>query len=483
MKKNIFLFIIITSCLISCLKNETKEEQDTIVTQEEKADALLNDSNTITDSLYPTATIYAEQGTIVYDQPNKGGKETGIIPYQSNVDIIEHSKKFVSNIENNQNTYDRWLKIVYRSPGTQNTVSGYILDTKINYNHQKKIVVPQDTVLVKNEVEFLEALGSNKILLIDTDTLNLERYYDQLIAEDAMDEETEEQRYQFTGDGNLELIGYKNITLQSIGKPIQFIIENKLNDVLTFTDCSNFIIDGFNFYHKIKSGNCEGKVCVINKSTNGLFINSEFNGSGAIGAYIDNSSNISFNKSKFYNNSRSAITIDNSSDVSVKNSIIYDNDSYILIDINQESAAKQADKTPIKSVQLSNTMFIKNNTSTMLRLDTQYLADLPSKISFSDCMFRNNTLESFINFQKPKSYHTILFIGCEITHNESADEDFNFIYKQGSTDTITFDNSIIQNNQNANAFQVDTSKVRLKNTSINGVMYTNIAEATLDSIQ
>lgn len=484
MKHNLFLIVLLLSVfLVSCLKNETKEQQDAIVTQEEKVDTLLEEKNEFTgDSIIFTATISTKKGLMLQDQPGKEGKEIGIIPYQATVEIIEHTNQFESSVENDKTSYGQWLRIRYSSSSSEATTSGYILDSGLNYNHGIKKEVPQDTVLVKNEIEFLEALASNRIVLIDTDTLNLERYYDQLIINKKTSSKTKEERYEYTPDGNLELIGYTNFTLQSIGKPVQFIIENKLNNVLTITDCSDFIIDGFNFYHKVKAGNCEGKVCVINQSNNGLFINSEFNGSGAIGAYIENSSDITFNKSRFYNNSRSALTIDNSSNLLIENSVIYENDSYILVDINQESAINLEDKKSTESIQLSHTFFVKNNTSAILRLDTQNLSDNPSEINFFNCSFMDNTLESFISFQKPKSYNNILFSYCEIIDNESADEDFNFIYKQGIADTITFEHSTIKNNQNENTFQVDFSKTRLKNTFIDGETHNNMPEEILDSI-
>ena len=122
--------------------------------------------------------INRKKGTQIYKSQNFGSSIIATIPQGAPVNIKEISKKFKQyKTQNNELLNGRWVKVTYNMPNGEE-ISGYILDYFINYYEDiSEFAQVNDTVIVKNEKEFLAALSSHRLIEIEADTLRFDTYF------------------------------------------------------------------------------------------------------------------------------------------------------------------------------------------------------------------------------------------------------------------------------------------------------------------
>ncbi|WP_108869728.1 hypothetical protein [Aquimarina aquimarini] len=468
--KKVILITLLCSSIFSCGKKEKTKDNNEVVKQEE--DFLQDEENIIpNDPAIFEAIVSSKNEISVWNHPSIDSLKIGTLVPKEKVQVTLQTGKFEKiPLDTIQNTYGQWLKINYALPNSISNISGYIFDSFVNYDQKEKQTNAQAYVSIKNEWEFLDALSSNKVILIETDTLNFDHYYKEFSGSEDFNKDAAIGHYTFSESGSLQLHDYKNLTLRSVGKQVLFIAKKIHKNLFSCTNCTNFTVDGFNFQHKKGNKNSQqGFILTLQECKNTTFMNTEFDGSGALGALVTNSNNIKFYKSKFYNTSGDVITIHNSNGVMVENSMLYENDHGTLVKLQQENILEE--QNTLQPIQFHNSAFLHNNATAILGIKKPKGTPINSVLKFSDCKIQNNTLLSFINFEKPNNNLGISFQNCEIINNDGADQDFIFISRSGNSDIISFINTNIKNNKDN--FEIDLSKITLKNTSINDNLYQN----------
>lgn len=190
----------------------------------------------------------------------------------------------------------------------------------------------KNVIKVNNLESFVEALQDNTHIIITTGSLDISG----LTLHFYLDKNAKVSR-SFEDFGML-ISKLKNVKISG-----QYFTELYTTDpyerVLELTACENIQFENINFLHKPKSDiACMGEVIYLQHSSNIVFKNCHFNGSGTVGLSMDNVQNIRVSNSNFYNNSQNLIIAYNASDVIFNEVDFYNNDlKYSAIFVNNSS--------------------------------------------------------------------------------------------------------------------------------------------------
>lgn len=170
---------------------------------------------------------------------------------------------------------------------------------------------------VKNEAEFLAAIGSNTTIFIDVPSLNLtgDSIRSKVPANNkhirTVDEEGNSSSIIFHSLENLAIIGNCHdeepfVTLE---------VDEVTDEVLWIEDSRNITLQALHMTHNVPAGTCEGGVFKCRNSENLHVQICHFDGSGIVGIDLSEVRNASFMNSSFYNNSHHAISLYSSENV------------------------------------------------------------------------------------------------------------------------------------------------------------------------
>ncbi len=165
-----------------------------------------------------------------------------------------------------------------------------------------------DVINVSSTEQFLDALGSNKTIIIQK-SINLSSILDK----------------------ELELVGYKNLTIKGVNTSIKFEVTRGDHDVLDFVSCENISISNLIFGHE--SAGCYASVLVFSDCKGVTISSCDIYGCGYQGIVIRNTNNFVCSNSNIHDCHIDLIDIRDSKNIKFNNTIIKDGNCGTLINI------------------------------------------------------------------------------------------------------------------------------------------------------
>lgn len=173
-----------------------------------------------------------------------------------------------------------------------------------------------ETITCSNVEEFIEALGSDRTIILKNDTYNLSAHLNKNAGTKALPEYIY-GAYNTPGiyvydefDGyELILVGINNLTIRSETPSVraEIVCEPRYADVLQFEGCENVLLENLVLGHTPEQGSCMGNVVDFSHCKNASVINCDLYGCGAYAFGLYESSGMSISDSIIHDCSYGAI--------------------------------------------------------------------------------------------------------------------------------------------------------------------------------
>ncbi len=332
-----------------------------------------------------TGKVNTEKGLDLRIDKNINSEIIIKIPFNAEIRIISFTNRF-KNIKSlkKSNSYGNWVKVEYLQKDN-NYIEGYVLDNFLDYQFEKEYYsskIKKDTVTVKNEKEFVNALKSNRVIWVDTEVINLSKY----IRETKLDKYLflgEEDKVYFNEETvfyrklydviSFSLYKYKNIEIRGKNRQVNFIVNDSLGSVINFVDCINFLIDNINFHHELTEGNIrQGEVVSFINCSFFYFQNSHFNGGETVGASIYDNDTFNFLNCEFYNNFKYALKISNSEKINFIRCDFHNNELLKLLVIEETDNIFFKDCFVVDNIVSSNLVEVKGGELNIIDSKVEY---------------------------------------------------------------------------------------------------------------
>ncbi len=491
------LFIIILSYLfiinISCKDDKTDTKEEKVSIKKNNVSEKPKEEPNQKPFLYK-AVVNSSSGLILRKENDTKSQKLILIPKNTSVNIINLTDKFETIKKNKKlNYYGKWVEIEYKQPNGE-YISGFVFDDFLNYQFDKKEYtnqVTKDTITVTNEREFINALTSNRVIHIETDEINLEKFINEYERDDYGDEsiyykddfedsDDIESSYEMIvidfEHKSLTLYNYNNIEIIGKNKMTAIFIHNEVGDVLSFYNCNNFLIDNLNILHKTPV-DCGGLVTNFFNCSNFYLQNTHFDGTGTIGANIVKSENFNFLNCEFYYNSRYGTSIDNCNDINFNRCDFRDN--YIAYDIINIYTTNNKTKAEVNITDC----YITNNSISGSVINTYQINDDSDsknyKTNIKNCNISNNDIYDYVFNLNNSKKTSILVLNSQINNNESL-YNKSFVFDSSNPDSkLTFEKTQIANNENFYNFNASGEKPK-ENSFLENNIYNSASDTILN---
>ena len=291
-------------------------------------------------------------------------------------------------------------------------------------------IAEQDKIAVSTAEEFVNAIGSNRIINVKAGTYDFTSF-NRAGTYDAIGLIITEVR-------NLSIIG-------AIDGVTEFVNEDRFAEILTFDYCENISVSNIKASHTPQPYQCDGGVLYLRNSSNINVLNCYFDGCGSVGistwkcndlnvkdtvitncslrgvniswadnvvfdnveitkhrAYanavsVDNSSNVAFNNCEISDNKSIewALIEVRSSDVRIDNSIIANNSNEFAEDAFSDLSLFKA--TAGATITVSNTVISKNRFAyETVVTERVFLGDVNGEVNYENCTFEDNVFDPTI---------------------------------------------------------------------------------------
>ena len=244
------------------------------------------------------------------------------------------------------------------------------------------------TIKVSTAHEFLEALGSNRIIEIAPGEYNLSEWdpfrRDQANGEDLSNPgEAEEPKlpegvsWEETHDGGeLILRGIEKLTIRGAGKTdgSELIVDPRYAFVLKFENCNDIEIQGLSAGHS-GGGFCQGGVFGFANSSRIAITDTGMYGCGTEGLTLSDVSGMKVTASRIYDCAFYIMTVSGGKDISFEKCVFSDNQEFTLVNVsktgnmsfaNCEFTGNSGEMFNVRDaiVSVSNSSFSNNDTQT-----------------------------------------------------------------------------------------------------------------------
>lgn len=464
-KTKLPLIIITVFLLFSCKTDKKKDSVSIPIEKSIKKIEVKKENPEIEKQLKNrlySAFVNNKKTVFIYEESDfKSEKLLEFTPY-SQLSILEFTDKFETLPSGKEyDYYGKWVKVIFKKDD-QNYITGYVFDDFLDYQFNQQNLnseIEKDTVHVSNEREFVNALSSNRVIWINSDKLNLEKFVKENKSEltsldyDDNDLDPESEIYFTSGYfTSIGLHGYRNMEIRGKNKLVDIIVNDTEVHVLDFYNCNNILIDNINFYHDIVGkyfGACEGEVVTFTNCSNFNIQNSHFDGSGTIGSQIEKSSYFNFLNCEFYNNSDYGIYAHESTDIILNRCDFHDND------FENAFHASAYEDTSEYSINLSN-CYIKDNKSNSIFYAYNNSNEYTTGPDFSieNSAIENNEIAGAIFDFYETTKATINVSRSSIKNNISVTN--KLLIKNGDHNNFIIKNTAITNNSDFYGFVNET---------------------------
>lgn len=234
----------------------------------------------------------------------------------------------------------------------------------------------QKVVRVKTVDEFVKAIASNTVIVMEYGLYNLSPY-------NTIDKSGE---YEVSG---FQIHNINNLTIKGIGKfPSELVLDGDVYaTVLRFVACKGITLENIEVGHGAMRGACQGAVIGLINTQNVIIRKSVLYGSGIYGIESDKgSSDILCENSTIRSCTYGAISLTQTNNVTFTNTYFTDNGDLDIFYINE-----------CQNV-VFNTCIIKDNRSNATEYSNQKLfAVTGAPITLNNCLVKFNSTDHFAN--------------------------------------------------------------------------------------
>ncbi|MBR1969628.1 MAG: right-handed parallel beta-helix repeat-containing protein [Clostridia bacterium] len=298
----------------------------------------------------------------------------------------------VSEVLNSEVKWDENMKTI-------NIYSDYI-----DYTKESSV---QTTVYVATPVELLNAIGSNKKIVLTSD------YYNLSGLKEVNNEHVEKQP---DYDGTyLDSYVIKNVVNMTIEGNAEIVTDDKMADVLRFEKCGKITLSGLTIGHttSLEEYECEGSVVRFNICDSIKVENCNLYGCGAVGIFGDGVKYLNVSGGRIYDCTYSGIWLYNSS--AIVNGTEFSDSVHFGGFLRIDSSVIKCADCIIRNIECAEwSGFIST-------LDWE---DYPSEITFTNCDFSDNKFKDITDF----GTKSIVFNNCIFNNNTGNMEHPNVIY-------------------------------------------------------
>ena len=261
------------------------------------------------------------------------------------------------------------------------------------------------TITVSNSREFLEALGSDRIIELKPGKYNLSEW------DPFFNKQPEQARYPdlknrdnpklakgvswsdepYDG-GELVLDGMKNLTIRGASAKsdnAEIIVDPRYAFVLKFVKCSNIVIEGLTAGHS-EGGYCQGGVFEFDNSSQITITGTNMYGCGTTGLSLSNVSDMKVSSSRIYECTYDIMTIIDGKNILFNKCVFNDNQEFSLVNVSRtnnvsfagcEFLGNRGEMFSIKgtTVLVLNSTFKANKTESPIKNS--------ANVSFINCVF------------------------------------------------------------------------------------------------
>ncbi|GAB4341543.1 MAG: hypothetical protein OHK0038_21270 [Flammeovirgaceae bacterium] len=236
-------------------------------------------------------------------------------------------------------------------------------------------------VKVDNVNEFLDAIGSNKIIQLQGSPIMLSNVSPKKIGKNyRYSQEYDGHELVIFGVYNLKIVGVSTLPVKIITKPLY-------GDVIVFENCNNITIENVDAGHSPEKGQCTGGVFNFLNSKYITINNSIMYGSGIEGITAENVTKLTCNNSIIKECTYSIMSLQNCKQFEFNNCEFKNNQEFDLIKINN-----------CKEIKYNLCLFSNNKTGNE-QYDEYSLFNVveSSLVQLKNCIIINNTVPYFCN--------------------------------------------------------------------------------------
>jgi len=210
-------------------------------------------------------------------------------------------------------------------------------------------VLTNDTIKVSTVNEFLQALGSNRTILMQPGVYLLSEW--NPYSEGKTTSLPRGVKWSSEHDGGeLVLNGFKNLTIRGEGKDnVQIIVHPRYVYVLRFIACTDIVLENLYAGHS-EGGYCQGGVFAFENSSRISLTGVNMYGSGTEGLMMNNVSDMTVTGSSIFECTYYIMSVFKSKNIAFNNCLFFDNKEFSLVNV---------DKT--KNMTFENCTFILNS--------------------------------------------------------------------------------------------------------------------------
>lgn len=306
---------------------------------------------------------------------------------------------------------------------------GACVFTQLTNNSTEKIV----DVTVENAQEFVDALGSNKRILLKPGVYNLSTINQINKSDNSVSWRTVE-------DGKeLNIQNIHNLTIEgmSSGK-VEIKTSPRYANIMSFTNVSNVTIKNIIAGHTPAPYECNAGVIKFNCSNDISIMNSELYGCGSIGLDLNNVQRLQSSNCKIDHCSLRAIQIYHSKDIKFTENKIVNHEAYSNIIMLNGAKDITFEKCELADNNNFSWSFIE-------ALDN-------SNVLLDKCIIKNNSKSTNSEFSSDDNVYFFNTIDCfgsndnKITIKDSEISDNKCDYLSDNNDNVKFENCTMNNN-------------------------------------
>ncbi len=302
-------------------------------------------------------------------------------------------------------------------------------------------------IKVNNALEFVEAIGSNKTIELEGNTI--------FLSDISSSKSGSNYRFDEEFDGHeLVIFNVSNLKIIGLGlKPVKIITKPVYGDVLVFNNCSDVLLENIDAGHGPEKGECTGGVLNFSDSKNISIKNSVLFGSGIEGITAEKVKNLNCDNTIIKGCSFSIMTLKNCEKIKFNNCEFIDNKEFDLINLSD-----------CLDLTFAQCKISENSSSSILRI-TNCL-----NILFTECIIENNkgycdsehNKLKYETLQNQVSQNVESFCLPCVELGEYEDD-----YLFNIDKSVVYINNCSINNNTSCYFSKDTKSFELKNCSFN----------------
>jgi len=150
------------------------------------------------------------------------------------------------------------------------------------------------TITASTAEEFVDAIGSNTIILLSNGIYNLSETHQGGFP-------TDEKYWEDVYDGKkLVIRGVHNLTIKGESPDCKIVVDPRDAAILSFLNCTDITIENVTAGHTIQSGPCEGGVLHFEDCSDIQIVNTQLFGCDAYGLYFNSVKNAKVENSSIY---------------------------------------------------------------------------------------------------------------------------------------------------------------------------------------